>query len=115
MAEWGTAVPPPVCQGARYHRPKPGKPEQHHIWPKSWGGPHPLTPATWNIVWVYLCGNCHGSVHELLRAYHKWDDWNGCPPPWSERLRYPRRVRALAKQGFDKWVEAGRPPIKEGG
>lgn len=50
-----------VCACVADHRPAVLEYERHHIWPLGMGGPD--TPD--NQLWV--CSNCHGNIHELLR------------------------------------------------
>lgn len=78
--------------------------DQHHRWPKSWGGPAdgPL---------VLLCPSHHRRQHSLL---HAWANASaqGKDAPLKKVLRLfkPAEI-TLAQEAHDKWVSAGRPKI----
>lgn len=67
--------------------------EVHHIHPTGLGGPDIAANK------VKLCANAHGSVHLYLDLLRKH---NGVVP-WSTGKRYGKRVRDLARQGYDAW------------
>lgn len=48
------------CAVHGYHRPKPLRTVQHHVWPKEYGGP----TQPWNLVWV--CDTGHYNIHTAL-------------------------------------------------
>ena len=79
-----------ACEATRYHRPRPGKPDRHHVEPAALGGPDTAD----NLVDV--CQTCHASIHALLRLYMRR---NG-KPPWTTRRRFPRGVQRLAAAGW---------------
>jgi len=89
-----------VCVCVSAHSPDPQSLDSHHIWPLGMGGPDTAD----NLVTV--CPNAHRNVHELLRAWVKWDG----PPPWEIRSHFGRYTRELAERGYLLWVAGGRPP-----
>lgn len=63
---------------------------RHHILPLSEGGPD--VPD--NIVW--LCPTSHVNVHELLRAWVKYEG----EPPWDIRKHFSPYIREIAAEGY---------------
>jgi hypothetical protein len=54
------ATPPEWrCPTVRWHRPAMHYRENHHVWPKEYGGPA-------NGPLVGICGGCHNEIHGLL-------------------------------------------------
>jgi hypothetical protein len=82
-----------------------GGTDEHHRWPKSWGGPA-------NGPLIRLCPSHHRRQHSLL---HAWADATAAgqaqPSPQVLRLFSAPEI-ALAREAHDKWAAAGRPPIK---
>lgn len=63
----------------------------HHVWPSGHGGPDiPDNRVT-------VCANGHYSIHALLDWWLK----TGGDVPWRVRIRYGRKVRALAVRGYE--------------
>lgn len=87
------------CACVNNHNPNPMELHQHHIWPMGMNGPD----VEDNVVW--LCPTSHVNVHELLRAWVKYES----KPPWSIRKFFSPYIRALAAEGFNRWMDAGRP------
>lgn len=82
------------CDMHGYHRPKPLRIEIHHIQPLGMAGPNVAANK------VSICPSGHFNVHRLLD-----DLLHGLPM----RRGGTRRERALARQGYDAWVAAGKP------
>lgn len=81
-----------ACRCVSVHTPSVYVPNHHHILPQSWGG---QTVAE-NL--VYLCGNSHAAVHQLLNQYvHHFG-----LPPWEVRVHYNPQVRDLAQRAWDQ-------------
>lgn len=84
-----------------HHR---GGTDEHHRWPKSWGGPA-------NGPLIRLCPSHHRRQHSLL---HAWANASAAgkdaPAPTVLGLFEPPEIE-LAQYAHDKWVAAGRPPV----
>lgn len=78
------------CLCVAEHRPSPQELHRHHIWPLGMGGPD----TEENVVW--LCPTSHTNVHELLRAWVKYEG----EPPWEIRRFFSPYIRDLAEQGY---------------
>lgn len=78
------------CRCVSNHNPNPMELNRHHIWPLGMGGPD----TSDNIEW--LCPTTHVNVHELLRAYEKYEG----DPPWEIRKHFSPFVRTLAARGY---------------
>lgn len=89
-----------ICQCVSRHVPACRSVHAHHIWPKGLDGPD--TPD--NI--IGLCPNQHAMTHRLIRLWGQ--RYNGEPPWWVQRHFSPI-ARELAKEGWRRWDEAGRP------
>lgn len=81
------------CICVRDHNPNPMELHKHHIHPLGMGG----TDTDDNIVW--LCPTSLANVHELLRAWVKYEG----EPPWSIRQRFSPYIRELAIDGYMRW------------
>jgi hypothetical protein len=81
------------CQAHLYHAPEPDYQELHHVLPLGWGG----DPK--GLVWA-LCPTGHANVHRLLDAYRKY----GGRPPWNIERRYGPVDRALAAEGWRRYL-----------
>lgn len=82
-----------------------GGTDEHHRWPKSWGGPA-------NGPLIRLCPSHHRRQHSLL---HAWADYTAAgheQPPATVLSLFSAGEVALARQAHDLWDAAGRPPIK---
>lgn len=93
------------CQVHRVHKPSIYRGlrhtvDLHHVQPMSYGGED--EPGNR----VYVCPTGHVAIHELLREHMRRD---GEAVPWSVRKWYGREERALALEGYRRWVAAGRP------
>lgn len=88
-----------ACQVHGYHWPPPLRVVVHHIQPLAMNGPD--TPANR----VTVCDTGHYDIHRCLD-----DLLHGQPS-----TRGTRKERALARQGYDAWVAAGKPgkPVYE--
>lgn len=84
------------CICVSEHRPKVVELDVHHVLPIFLGG----ADGAGNEVWV--CPNTHRATHELLRLYMK----GAMAPPEDVVNDYPRYARALAAEGFKRWVES---------
>lgn len=80
------------CHCVSDHNPNPMELNRHHIWPLYAGGPD----EDWNIVW--LCPTTHVNVHELLRAWEKYEG----EPPWDIRKHFSHYTRSLAEEGWNR-------------
>ena len=87
------------CQVHLYHAPKPLRIVVHHIQPQGMGGLS--VPANM----VSVCDTGHFNIHRCLD-----DLLHGVP-----LVRGARKEQALARQGYDAWVAAGKPgkPVYE--
>lgn len=95
-----------VCRCVITHVPAIHKDavQAHHIQPLYMGG----VTEPGNLVW--LCGNAHNLVHALIRLHVKYDGTpGGAPSVMLGQISRTDYIRALAIQGYDKWVAAGRP------
>ena len=81
------------CQAHSYHWPPPLRTVVHHITPLAMGGQD--VPANR----VEVCDSGHYNTHRCLD-----DLLHGVAPS-----RGTRKERALARQGYDAWVAAGKP------
>lgn len=84
------------CECVADHNPNPMELHRHHIHPLSEDGPDVMD----NIVW--LCPTSHVNVHELLRAWVKYEG----EPPWEIRKFYGYYIRDLAEEGYRRMKEA---------
>lgn len=82
-----------VCACVSSHVPKPMELNKHHIHPLGMGGED--VPA--NVVW--LCPTAHANVHELLRAWVKYEG----EPPWEIRRNFSPYIRDVAEDGYRRW------------
>jgi len=73
----------------------------HHIVPKSWGGPS--TPSNM----IEICPTAHDLVHELLNHYVR----AGAVPAWAVRRGYVALVRDLVEQAWQHRPLDRRPPL----
>jgi hypothetical protein len=80
------------CVCVRNHNPEPQELNRHHILPLAWGG----NRESDNEVW--LCPTSHTNVHELLRAYEKYEG----TPPWEIRKHFSWYIRSLAVEGWKR-------------
>lgn len=78
------------CICVANHNPNPMELNRHHIWPLGMGGPD----TEENTVW--LCPTAHANVHELLRAYIRYEG----SPPWEIRRQFSPYIRAIAEEGY---------------
>lgn len=78
-----------------YHWPSPLVLVVHHVQPLGMGGPN--TPANRRKV----CDTGHRNVHKILA-------WLVFGRAGSDPLG-TRKERALAQEGYDAWVAAGKP------
>lgn len=78
------------CVAHKTHSPRPQEYQQHHVFPKGWGGAETGLQVT-------ICPTGHVNVHELLDEYRAA---NGVPI-WTIRRSYGPGERALATQGWD--------------
>jgi hypothetical protein len=69
--------------------------EVHHVWPLGMGGPD--TPGNK----ISLCADGHGEVHGFLDLLVRGRG----SVPWLKAIRYGRKVRALARRGYEQWLE----------
>jgi anaerobic selenocysteine-containing dehydrogenase len=83
-----------TCQVHGTHRPTPMRVVDHHVQPQAMGGPD--APANR----VQVCDTGHYNIHRLL------DDLILGGPM---RRGGTAEERRLAKEGYDKWVRAGKP------
>lgn len=81
------------CQVHAYHWPRPLRTVVHHIQPLAMGGQD--VPANR----VPVCDTGHYNVHRLLDVL-----LHGATPTGGTR-----KERALARQGYDAWIAAGKP------
>jgi hypothetical protein len=88
------------CGCVADHNPEPQELHVHHIWPLGWRGPD--DPANTAV----LCPTTHANVHEYLRALRAWEP---DPPPYLLRKHFSAFARALAAEGHNRWIVAGRP------
>lgn len=84
-----------VCVCVSNHNPNPMELNRHHIHPI--GFDPPGENAEHNIVW--LCPTAHANVHELLRAWVKYEG----EPPWSIRKHFSPYIRDVAEDGYRRW------------
>ena len=84
------------CICVLFHNPNPMELHRHHIFPLGMGG----TGTPDNTVW--LCPTSHANVHELLRAWVKYEG----TPPWDIRKKFGPYIRDMAAQGYTRWKEA---------
>ena len=87
------------CPCVTRHHPAVITFHDHHRWPLGMGGPD--TPE--NIVRV--CPNTHYAIHHLLREYVKL----GHEPDWQVLRRFGPYARVVARDGWDRWIDAGQP------
>lgn len=85
-----------VCECVADHNPNPMELNRHHIHPLGFNPPGERTPD--NEVW--LCPTSHANVHELLRAWVKYEG----EPPWEVQRRFSRYIRWLAEDGYRRWI-----------
>lgn len=78
------------CKCVQNHNPNPMELNRHHVWPLGMGGPD----SDDNVEW--LCPTSHANVHELLRAYVKYEG----QPPWEVRKYFSPYIRNLASRGY---------------
>lgn len=83
-----------VCLCVRDHNPNPMEPHDHHIIPKSWGGPD--TPENK----VKLCPTAHSNVHHLLDHYVRHFRAGLGEPPWAIQQHYSPYIRGLAAKAW---------------
>jgi hypothetical protein len=88
------------CLCVTEHRPRPDELHAHHIVPLYADGPD----TEENVVWV--CPTTHASIHELLRA---WERYEG-EPPWSVRRYYGPYTRRYAELGWQGMQEIKQRP-----
>ena len=84
------------CVCVADHNPNPMELNRHHVWPLAEGGPD----TDDNVVW--LCPTSHANVHELLRAWLRYEG----RPPWAIRKRFSAYIRGLAESGFEQTMAA---------
>lgn len=88
--------PPPSCPCVKTHTPKVMSFDNHHIRPKSWGGPD----AASNMILV--CPATHRNAHGVLDLMVRF---KGNPP--KDRLAaYPKFARDLAMRGYNEYLAA---------
>lgn len=83
------------CVCVADHNPNPMELNRHHILPLGEGG----LDEPDNVVW--LCPTSHANVHELLRAYVKYEG----SPPWDIVKHFGVYIRMLAKEGYRRMQE----------
>lgn len=83
------------CNCVTDHNPNPMELHRHHIHPLGHGG----QDTEDNEVW--LCPTAHSNVHELLRAFLKYEGL----PPWEIRKSFGPYIRDLAEQGYERIME----------
>jgi hypothetical protein len=83
------------CVAHQFHSPRPQGFEEHHVFPKGWGGPE-------NGKTVVLCSTGHSNVHYLLEEYQD----AGQTPSWEVRRSFGPGERAIAAQGWDAYRKA---------
>lgn len=81
------------CAAHRHISPVPQ--EDHHIWPKEYGGP---TVAS-NMARV--CSNAHGDVHYFISLLLKYDG----DVPNDLRQHFGWKIRRIAQRGYDQIVK----------
>lgn len=90
----GAAPAEHPCQLHGSHRPEPLVIVKHHVQPLGMGGPD--EPGNW----AWTCDTGHRNVHTLMGPLAN----DGAMPAGGTRAE-----RALAREGFDRWVAAGKP------
>ena len=88
-----------TCPCVREHRPKAVELDHHHLLPKYLGG----SDAPDNLIWI--CVQTHRATHELLRLYIKANE----TPPAEVVNDYPRMARALALDGWQRYIARDAP------
>lgn len=83
------------CNCVGSHNPNPMELHRHHIWPLGEGGP----ATDDNVVW--LCPTSHVNVHELFRAWIKYEG----EPPWEIRKFFGPFIRELAARGYQMMLD----------
>jgi len=74
--------------------------EVHHLVPVTWGGSDSRLEADRQVVWVRICGDCHGVVHMILdKARHD----GGWPLAWLVELEAPHHMIETARRGWNAW------------
>lgn len=86
-----------VCQLHRRHEPLPLELQVHHVWPLGVGGPDIASNR------AVVCPTGHRNLHKRMR-----DLVAGLPAPRTGNLK----ERRYAMQGYQAWVNAGKPPGK---
>lgn len=84
-----------LCGCVSRHVPAPQELNRHHIHPLGEGG----VDTEDNVEW--LCPTSHANVHELLRAWLKYEG----EPPWAIRKHFSPYIRELAARGFHMIME----------
>lgn len=84
------------CACVGNHNPNPMELHRHHVHPLGEGGP----ATDDNVVW--LCPTSHVNVHELLRAWIRFEG----EPPWEIRKHFGPYVRNMAAEGYRLMTEA---------
>lgn len=81
-----------------------GGTDEHHRWPKSWGGPAdgPL---------IRLCPSHHRRQHSLLHAWAEATAAGQAQPGRHVLALFSKAEVDLAREAHDKWAAAGRPRI----
>lgn len=87
------------CLCVADHNPNVVTFHRHHIWPLGMGGPDEPSNT------VLVCPTTHYAVHHLLREWVA----AGRQPAWEIRRRFGTYARELAEEGWDRWIDAGRP------
>jgi len=76
--------------------------ELHHLVPIAWGGSDSRLETDRQVVWVRICGDCHGVVHMILdKARHD----GGWPLAWLVALEAPHHMIETARRGWNKWKQ----------
>ncbi len=89
-----TKQPTGICKVHGYHgSAAPLATQLHHVWPLGMGGPD----EDENL--VEICPTGHVNIHTIIDNLI-----DGEPTPSAHHME-----NLIAKRGFDKWVEAGKP------
>ena len=74
--------------------------ELHHLVPIAWGGSDSRLESDRQVIWAWLCGDCHGTVHMILDKAKAAGGW---PQLWINSLELPHCMVETARRGWNQW------------
>lgn len=74
--------------------------ELHHLVPIAWGGSDSRLETDRQVIWVRICGDCHGVTHMILDKAKAAGGW---PTQWLADQGIPHLIVETARRGWNGW------------